>query len=96
MNADELRQMDDAALTEQLDELHRRWRELRFDEAVGKLTNTAEMRKIRRTIARIHTIQTERAMAAAIAAGQSWPPRRKERKPPVHRARRVRVGSGRQ
>lgn len=96
MNAEELRQMDDGALVEQLGELHKRWRELRFDDAVGKLTHNAEIRQLRRTIARIHTIRTERAMAAAVAAGETLPPRRNERPRPVHRARRHRVGTGRQ
>lgn len=95
MNPADIRQMDDAALEEQLTLNHSRWRELRFEDAVGKLTNTAEIRKLRRNIAQIHTIRTERTMAAAIAAGEPLPHRRRaDRKANPHRARKIRVGSG--
>jgi large subunit ribosomal protein L29 len=96
VNPADLRQMDDAALQEQLTQCHSRWRELRFDDAVGKLTDTAEIRKLKRTIARVHTIITERKMAAAVAAGEPLDMRRRsDRTTPTHRARRRRVGSGR-
>lgn len=96
MNAADLRQMDDAALNEQLDLAHGRWRELRFDDAVGKLTNTSEIRKLRRTVARVHTILTERKMAVAVAAGEPLQGRRRSfQRTPVHQPRRQRVGSGR-
>ena len=95
MNPADLRQMDDAALEEQLTQNHSRWRELRFEDAVGKLTNTAAIRKIRRNIAQIHTIRTERTMAAAVAAGEPLQHRRRaDSKVNPHRARKLRVGSG--
>ena len=78
MKADELRTMDDVRLEETLTGLHAEWRDLRFQEAVGKLTATARTRQIRKDIARIHTIRTERAMEAALAAGEL--PRRRRRK----------------
>ena len=49
------------------------WRNLRFQQAVGQLTATARTRQIRKDIARIKTIQTEReieAEAATIASGR--------------------------
>ena len=60
MKAVELRPLTEAQLDERLAELHDEWRTLRFQEAVGKLTATARIREIRKTIARIHTIRTER------------------------------------
>ena len=45
------------------------WRNLRFQEAVGKLTATARIRQIRKDIARIHTIRTEREIDAAMRDG---------------------------
>ncbi len=60
MKAAELRPLTNAQLEERLAELHDEWRVLRFQEAVGKLTATARTREIRKTIARIHTIRTER------------------------------------
>jgi large subunit ribosomal protein L29 len=65
MKPEELRAMTDAQLSQQLTDLHTEWRNLRFQEAVGKLTDTARMGKIRKDIARIHTIRTEREMDAA-------------------------------
>jgi large subunit ribosomal protein L29 len=75
MKPSEIRAMTNAQMTEQLTDLHTEWRNLRFQEAVGKLTDTARIRKIRKDIARIHTIQTEREMDAAaletISQGES-------------------------
>ena len=68
MKAAELRAMDEARLVEQLTDLHEEWRNLRFQEAVGKLTATARIREIRKSIARIHTIRTERQTEAATRA----------------------------
>ena len=64
MKPDEIRAMSDAELMQKLDELRSEWRDLRFDEAIDKLTNTARIRQIKRDIARIKTIQTERRIAA--------------------------------
>jgi large subunit ribosomal protein L29 len=60
--------MTDAQLDEMLSDLHEEWRNLRFQEAIGKLTATARVGTIRRDIARIHTIRTEREMDAALRA----------------------------
>jgi large subunit ribosomal protein L29 len=65
MKPAELRGMSDAQLSQQLTDLHTEWRNLRFQEAVGKLTDTARVGKIRKDIARIHTIRTERELDAA-------------------------------
>ena len=64
MKAAELRTMTDEQLDDRLAELHDEWRDLRFQEAVGRLTATARTREIRKTIARIHTIRTERRTEA--------------------------------
>ena len=68
MKAAELRALSEDQLEEQLGELHDEWRNLRFQEAIGKLTATARTREIRKTIARIHTIRTERETEAATRA----------------------------
>lgn len=65
MRAAELRAMTDAELEQHLDALRTEWRDLRFDEAVGKLTNPMRIRQIKREIARVKTIQTERQIAEA-------------------------------
>jgi large subunit ribosomal protein L29 len=58
----EVRALDDAALNELLVDLQGEWRNLRFQQAVGQLTATARIRQIRKDIARIKTIQTERVI----------------------------------
>jgi len=68
MNVTELRGLTEEQLDESLTELHEEWRNLRFQEAVGKLTATARTRDIRKTIARIHTIRTERETEAETRA----------------------------
>lgn len=68
MKAAEIRSMTDQQIVGQIDDLKEEWRTLRFDDAVGRLTHTARIRQIKRDIARLKTIQTERRMAADIAA----------------------------
>jgi large subunit ribosomal protein L29 len=67
MKPSEIRAMDDAKLSQQVADLLAEWRNLRFQEAVGQLTATARTRQIRKDIARIKTIQTEREIEAELA-----------------------------
>ena len=67
MKPAEIRAMENAELNRQIGELLSEWRTLRFQEAVGQLTATARIRQIRKDIARIKTIQTERAIEAEMA-----------------------------
>jgi large subunit ribosomal protein L29 len=64
----EIRAMNDDQLERQIGELLAEWRNLRFQEAVGQLTATARIRQIRKDIARIKTIQTERKIDAEYVA----------------------------
>ena len=66
MNAAELRGLSDQELVARIDELKTEWRDLRFDEAVGRLNQPMRIRQIKREIARIKTLQTERVMAADV------------------------------
>jgi large subunit ribosomal protein L29 len=71
----EIRAMDDQILDEQVESLLAEWRSLRFQQAVGQLTATARTRQIRKEIARIKTIQTEREIEAELAASATGPTR---------------------
>jgi large subunit ribosomal protein L29 len=62
----EIRAMDDEKLNQQVANLLAEWRSLRFQQAVGQLTATARTRQIRKDIARIKTIQTEREIEAEL------------------------------
>lgn len=64
----EVRALSDVQIEETLDALREEWRGLRFDDAVGRLTQTKRIREIKRDIARLKTIQTERVMAAEYEA----------------------------
>jgi large subunit ribosomal protein L29 len=68
MKPAEIRALDSGKLNEQLGDLISEWRTLRFQEAVGQLTATARIRQIRKDIARIKTIQTEREIEAELAS----------------------------
>ena len=73
MKPAEIRAMDDDKLNEQVADLLAEWRSLRFQQAVGQLTATARTRQIRKDIARIKTIQTEREIEAELATLASGP-----------------------
>lgn len=66
MRPEDIRVLSDEQIEETIDELRQEWRQLRFDQAVGRLQNTRRIRQIRRDIARLLTIQTEREHAREI------------------------------
>ena len=61
MRARELRELTDEELDEKLGETRRELFNLRFQSATGALENGARLRLTKREIARILTIQNERA-----------------------------------
>lgn len=67
MKAAEIRAMPDERISELIDELREEWRQHRFDRAVGRLQHTSRIGQIRRDIARLMTIQTEREMERELA-----------------------------
>lgn len=60
MTVKELREMDDAQLTDKLDEFRKELFDLRFKHATAQLENTGKLSEVKKTIARILTIQRER------------------------------------
>jgi ribosomal protein L29 len=62
--AKEIRELSDEQLALTLTESQRELFNLRFQSAAEKKSAPSEMRKLRRSIARINTIQRERALAA--------------------------------
>ena len=61
---EDLRVKTDDQLSVQLGELKREAFNLRFQAATGQLERPARVREVRRTIARIKTLQTQRTAAA--------------------------------
>lgn len=63
MKASELRQKDGAELEKELLELRKAQFSLRMQKATQQLSNTAQLGKVRKDIARVKTIQREKAAA---------------------------------
>jgi large subunit ribosomal protein L29 len=60
MKANEIRKMDTTAIKTEIDNLKKQLFDLRFQAAVGQLEDTAKLSKIKKDIARMYTIITER------------------------------------
>ena len=63
MNSKELRGLSEADLTKELLDLRRDQFKVRMQTATQQLTTTHRIKAVRRSIARVKTIQTERAVA---------------------------------
>ncbi|KND57027.1 LSU ribosomal protein L29p (L35e) [Candidatus Paraburkholderia schumanniana] len=61
MKATEFRQKDQAALNKELSDLLKAQLGLRMQLATQQLTNTSQLKKVRRDIARVRTVMTEKA-----------------------------------
>ena len=65
--ADELTELSLAGLVQELRESKQEALNLRFRNATGQLENTAEIKRVRRQIARINTLIRQREIAEAEA-----------------------------
>jgi len=63
MNAAELRALSDEELRGKLRELQEELFNLRFQLATGQIENVGRIRTVRRDIARLKTVQQQRALA---------------------------------
>jgi large subunit ribosomal protein L29 len=64
MKLEEIRTLSDADLAQEIVNQHEEWRNLRFQNALGRLTTFHQLREVRKAIARLKTIQREREIAA--------------------------------
>ena len=67
---DDLKVKTDDQLQQQLVELKREQFNLRFQSATNQLEKPSRVREVRRTIARIRTLQNQRAAQATTASAQ--------------------------
>ena len=67
MKTEDLRNQTDDQLVEQLAELKREQFNLRFQAATNQIEKPSRVREVRRTIARIRTLQNQRARVAEAA-----------------------------
>ena len=65
MKASDVQALTDDQLQDELLSLKKEQFNLRFQSATGQIENTARIREVRRTVARIKTVQQERRAAAA-------------------------------
>ena len=65
MKASELRGKSSDELTQELQSLLRAQFNLRMQKATQQLSNTSQLRKVRRDIARVRTLLNEKAQASA-------------------------------
>mgnify|MGYP005819771845 CR=1 FL=1 len=66
MDIGEIRNLTLDQLEDELLRLKREQFNLRFQKASSQLTNTARVREVRRTIARIKTVEREKRVAEAV------------------------------
>ncbi|MCR9235036.1 MAG: 50S ribosomal protein L29 [Alphaproteobacteria bacterium] len=66
MKADDLATKTIDELDDELVKLKKEQFNLRFQRATGQLENTARFRQLRRDIARINTVATQKRVAAAV------------------------------
>lgn len=62
MTVQEINKLENAALLAKVEEFKKELFGLRFQHATGQLENTARIREVRKSIARIKTIVREREM----------------------------------
>src|SRR5690606_10536107 len=66
MNVDALRELSSDDLAERLDEVKEEFFNLRFQNATGQLENFAQIKQVKREIARINTLVHERELGIEI------------------------------
>lgn len=63
MELEEMRGLSDADIAQEIVNQREEWRNLRFQNALGRLTTFHQVRRVRKTIAQLMTIQREREIA---------------------------------
>ena len=64
MTAKEIREKSNTELLQEIETLKDELFNLRFQQATGQLTNIARMKTVKKTIARIKTVMTERELGS--------------------------------
>ncbi len=71
MSINEVRELNMEDLVRELSEQKRAFMNLRFNKATQQLSDTSEMNRIRKTVARILTVIREREIVAQFRAGSA-------------------------
>lgn len=65
MKIEDVRKMSNDEMLKEIESLKQELFTLRFQQATGQLTNSARMKEIKKTIARMKTVMTERELSEA-------------------------------
>lgn len=71
MDVREIRQMTDEEILDEIEDLKEAAYKLRLQEASGQLEDLTVLKRTRRDIARLKTVQRERELAAQVASEES-------------------------
>jgi large subunit ribosomal protein L29 len=71
MKTEDIKVMTEDQLTDELAKLKKEQFNLRFQKATGQLENTTRVRTVRRSIAKIKTVQRQKAAGAATKAASA-------------------------
>ncbi len=88
MTVDELRDLSSSDLKERLEEVKEEFFNLRFQNATGQLENFAQMKQVKREIARINTLVHERELGIEI---EPKPQKETKAKPKKERSRKAKA-----
>lgn len=88
MTVDELRELSSEDLAERLQEFKEEFFNLRFQNATGQLENFAQIKQVKRDIARINTLVQERALGIEV---EPKPKKEAKAKPKKERSRKAKA-----
>ena len=63
MKVEDVRALSDEEIAREIANQHEEWRNLRFQDALGRLTQFHQLREVRKSIARLQTVLREREIA---------------------------------
>lgn len=89
MNVEDVRGLSDEDIRREIENQHEEWRNLRFQNALGRLTTFHQLREVRKTIARLHTVLREREIDADPAAHNAATDRIRARRRAEKQAKRI-------
>ena len=79
MDIEDVRALSDEDIAREIESRREEWRNLRFQNALGRLTTFHQLREVRKAIARLKTVLREREIAADPAGHYSGNDRKRAR-----------------
>ena len=89
MNVEDVRALSDEEIAREIENHRQEWRNLRFQNALGRLTTFHQLREVRKSIARLKTVLREREIAADPVGHYSGNDRKRARNRAADKAGRI-------